>query len=116
MRAPQPFFAPSGLEGEKKAAAIDMATCSKVRKAWKCELAHCRCKVGHVAQDIEFKHDEPAELRAIICALCERNMSERLCGVSVLMSHPYFTDFDWERLQLGLMEAPVLPSLNEVCD
>jgi len=89
----QPFFAPSGLDGEAKAAAIDQATCE---------------------QDIEFKHEEPAELQQVIRALCERDTSRRLHGVEQLMAHEYFQGFDWERLEQGRMEAPVLPSLNEI--
>jgi len=92
----QPFYAPSGLDGDAKAAAIDEATCS---------------------QDIEFKHEEPAELQAVIRALCERDTGRRLGragGVAELRTHPYFAAFDWGRLEQGTMEAPLLPSLNEI--
>ena len=90
-----PFFAPSGLEGEAKAAAIDEATCS---------------------QDIEFKHEEPDELQVIIRALCERDMGSRLGvgGIQQLQRHEYFSGFDWDGLERGTMPPPVVPSLHEV--
>ena len=80
-------------------------------------LAPTAQKAYTCAGEIAYTHDEPADLQGIVNALCVVDMGKRLgCtnGVADLKAHDYFKGFDWERLEVGEMEAPIKPNVNDI--
>lgn len=70
-----------------------------------------------LAGEIDFKHDEPDDLQAVIKAFCTIDMKQRLgCngGLEEVKKHPYFNGFDWAALEAGTLPAPVLPNVNDI--
>jgi len=68
---------------------------------------------------LDFKHDEPEDLKTIIGALCTVDTSARLgCegagGMAALKSHAYFQGFEWAALIAGNMTAPFVPDPNDI--
>ena len=50
-------------------------------------------------------------------ALCTIDVNARLgctSGVKDLMQHPYFSGFDWRKLEAGGMEADIKPNPNDI--
>jgi len=75
-----------------------------------------------VAGEIEYSHGEPDDLQKVISALCNKDMKARLgcsdgkglVGVADLKAHDYFKGFDWGRLELGTLPAPVEVNANDI--
>jgi len=68
---------------------------------------------------IEYTHDEPAVLRALIEALCAKDRKGRLgCGGAGLEEikkrSAYFAGFDWVSLEAGTMKAELIPDPNDI--
>jgi len=69
------------------------------------------------AGEIDYKHDEPEDLQALISALCTIDQTKRLgCtkGVEDLKAHAYFKGFEWSKLEAGAMEVPIKPNPNDI--
>lgn len=67
-----------------------------------------------VAGVIEFKHEEPDELKTFIMDLCNKDMPGRLKGVSGLKGHAFYNGFDWPSLEQGKFDAPFKPNVNDI--
>lgn len=69
---------------------------------------------------IAFPSNVPKKAKMLIKKLCKTFPSERLgCqkgGVKAIMSHPWYLDFDWEKLENLEMQPPYRPYLENNTD
>lgn len=69
---------------------------------------------------IAFPSNLPKKAKMLIKKLCRTFPSERLgCqreGVKAIMSHPWYDNFDWEKLRHLEIEAPYKPVLSNNTD